>query len=114
MGGDEAGSVIGIATGALEDAKARDLLRIDIAGRASTVFDAFLICTATSDRHAAAMAERVRVALKRAGAPIRGIEGPGESGWTLIDADSVVIHIFLEEARRHYDLESLWDDLDRA
>lgn len=104
----DAAAAAEIATRVIGDAKGIDLVEIDTTARSGRLFDRILICTATSTRHAAAMAERVRVALKRAGVAILGIEGPGEMGWTLIDAGSVIVHIFLRDAREHYDLESLW------
>ena len=32
------------------------------------------------------------------------------SVWTVLDYDSVVIHVFSEDTRRFYDLERLWQD----
>lgn len=98
-----------LAIKVLDDGKAVDLVSIDLRRRKSTMFDMMVICTASSTRHAAALADRLRLALKGAGHRILGVEGPGEMGWTLIDAGEVVAHIFLKEARSHYDLESLWE-----
>ena len=39
--------------------------------------------------------------------PIR-IEGLKDPNWVLMDYGDVVIHAFLEETRRYYDLEHLW------
>ena len=36
------------------------------------------------------------------------IEGSHDSGWQLLDYGSVVVHVFLAEVRRYYDLEGLW------
>ncbi|MBF2735437.1 MAG: ribosome silencing factor [Betaproteobacteria bacterium AqS2] len=96
-----------LALRALDDAKAVDVTRIDI-GRGMRLFDTLLICTATSNRHAAALTEKLRAAVKGSGRKVRGIEGPGELGWTLIDLGDVIVHVFLSDAREHYDLESLW------
>jgi len=30
--------------------------------------------------------------------------------WVLVDIDDIVLHIFFEEARKFYDLESLWKE----
>ena len=106
--GDQSAFIAETAKGLVEETKGRDMVDIDTRARTNNIFDRLLICTATSNRHAAAIAENLRVGLKRAGVPIFGIEGPGEMGWTLIDTGPVVVHIFLKEAREHYDLESLW------
>jgi ribosome-associated protein len=39
-----------------------------------------------------------------------GIEGYSESRWILLDYGSVVIHLFDDETREYYSLESLWAD----
>ena len=41
---------------------------------------------------------------------ILGIELADESGWTVIDAFDVMIHLFLKEQRERYGLERLWRD----
>ena len=102
-------TICDLAIEVLEDAKAIDIVKIDTSKRSMSLFDSLLICTANSSRHAAAMADRLRIALKKHKYKILGIEGPGDMGWTLIDADEVIIHIFLADTRAHYDLESLWE-----
>jgi ribosome-associated protein len=43
-----------------------------------------------------------------------GIDGPGAEtgggGWMLIDFVTVVVHVFSQDARAFYDLDSLWGD----
>ena len=106
---DATEELIALALQTLEDAKAVDIVRIDASGRALRLFDTLLICTATSNRHANALTERLRAAIKGGRRKIRGVEGPGDMGWTLLDLGDVMVHIFLSEAREHYDLESLWN-----
>ena len=38
------------------------------------------------------------------------MEAPQESGWFVIDAFDVMIHLFLAETRERYGLERLWRD----
>ena len=38
------------------------------------------------------------------------MEGHREGGWILLDFSSVVVHVFMEESRKFYDLERLWAD----
>ena len=37
-------------------------------------------------------------------------EGYRNGGWVLVDFGCVVIHIFMDEARKFYSLEHLWSD----
>ena len=98
-----------IILASLNDTKAQDIVVLDTQQRSGQLFDAVVICSVTSSRHAAAVAERLRINLKRSGRQVRGIEGPGESGWILIDALVAIVHVMSLEARQYYDLEALWD-----
>ena len=84
--------------------------------------DHFVVATARSPRHIRALAGAVLHAVKQrvrfvVGTSLRpSIEGAdsvetGEAGddhWMLVDAGSVVVHVFSAEARERYDLEGLW------
>ena len=91
----------------LADDKAIDPVTIDLAGKTS-IADAMVIATGSSQRHLAAMAEHLITRLKRAGLQGLGSEGGAHSDWLLIDAGDVIVHLFKDEVRRFYDLEKLW------
>ena len=38
------------------------------------------------------------------------VEGTDNSQWVLMDYADIVVHVFQENTRRFYDLESLWGD----
>jgi len=40
--------------------------------------------------------------------PIEGEKDKGASGWVAMDLGNIVIHLFIREERKKYDLESLW------
>jgi ribosome-associated protein len=82
-------------------------------GELTSFADAFVIATAGSDRQARAVADAVVEAAKSAGAAVLGIEGYEDGRWILIDAGDVVVHVFVREAREHYDLDRLWADAKR-
>jgi len=94
------------------DQKALDLLVIDVRGLTSFA-DGFILATATSDRHAKAVADAVTKAAKDAGLGVLGTEGYDEGHWILIDVGDIIVHVFQEETRSHYDLERLWADAPR-
>ncbi len=91
----------------LADDKAIDPVTIALAGKTS-IADAMVIATGSSQRHLAAMAENLITRLKRAGLQGLGSEGGAHSDWLLIDAGDVIVHLFKDEVRRFYDLEKLW------
>jgi ribosome-associated protein len=67
-----------------------------------------VVATGTSQRHLGAMADKLTQRLKEAGRRDVGTEGAGDTGWVLIDAGDVIVHLFRAETRAFYDLEKLW------
>lgn len=76
----------------------------------TTLADYFVICTATSTTQVKALADTCEKMLKDLGEPPHHVEGHREGGWILLDFSSVVVHVFMEESRKFYDLERLWAD----
>jgi ribosome-associated protein len=92
---------------ALEDAKAENLVAIDLGGK-STIADAMLIATGRSNTHVGAIADRVMKACKAAGVAAPRIEGLPHCDWVLVDAGDVIVHVFRPEVRAFYNLEKMW------
>lgn len=75
--------------------------------------DFLVICTGDNRRHLRALEGRVAEEVKRLWTRPK-IEGESESGWLLVDAGDVVVHLFDNDARQFYDLELLWGDAPRV
>src|SRR3989338_3448694 len=91
------------------DHKAVDIKIIDL--RKLTSFtDFFVICTGFSDRQIVAVADAIREEIKLEGRMPIGEEGKRGGQWALIDYGDVVAHIFVEDARQHYQLDKFWSD----
>tara|TARA_R110002095_G_scaffold94840_2_gene82807 strand:- start:2081 stop:2347 length:267 start_codon:yes stop_codon:yes gene_type:complete len=73
------------------------------------LFDYFIIATASNVRQSHAIADEVRILMKRDSSHRRNIEGK-DSEWILGDYGDIVLHIFTEDSRELYDLERLWAD----
>jgi ribosome-associated protein len=92
------------------DNKGQDVAVIDVCAQ-SAEFDFFVLATGSSRRQLHAISEQIDDVLeKELGDRRLGIEGYQESRWIVLDYGSVVIHLFDEETREYYDLESLWAD----
>lgn len=91
----------------LADAKAEDVVAIDLDGK-SSIADDMVIASGRSTRHVAAIAEQLVQALKERGQRDLRVEGMAQCDWVLIDAGDVVVHIFRPEVRSFYNLEKLW------
>ena len=88
--------------------RGRDIAIIDLR-ELTAVFDYFVLVTGSSRRQLHAISEEIDQVLEQQFQDKRlGIEGYAESRWILLDFGDVVVHMFDEETRRYYDLESLW------
>jgi len=96
------------AQAALEK-KAEDVRIIDLRDRGSYT-DFLLVVSGQSDKQLDAIAGEVEKALKLAGQKLIGSEGQSGGRWVLLDFGDLVVHIFHQEERGHYDLEGLWAD----
>lgn len=104
--------LIKTAAAAAREKKAEKPLALDLRGL-SSIADYFFICGGTNPRQVKAIAEEIDASLDRAGRkPIR-VEGLPESRWVVMDYGSVLVHVFLQEARSYYSLETLWGDAPR-
>ena len=77
----------------------------------TSLFDYFIIASGSSRRQLSAMATEIdRVMKTEFGERRLSVSGYEESRWIVLDFGSVVVHLFDEETRQFYDLESLWGD----
>jgi ribosome-associated protein len=76
--------------------------------------DFFILCSGGSRRHVLALAQHVEEALAQAGVKPLGVEGLEEGQWVLMDYNTLVIHIFMQEQREFYNLEDLWSEVPRT
>jgi ribosome-associated protein len=91
------------------DAKAQNVVLLDMQG-VTPVMDYSLICSGTSRIHVQNIADQIRKTLKVSAKGYMREEGYNEGRWILLDAGSLVAHVFQEEDRLYYDLERLWRD----
>ncbi|WP_415188306.1 ribosome silencing factor [Rhodomicrobium sp.] len=92
---------------ALEDAKAVDIVTIDVEGKTS-IADYMIVASGRSQRHVGAIADQLIEKLKEAGVRDTRVEGMPLCDWVLIDAGDVIVHVFRPEAREFYNIEKMW------
>lgn len=100
-------TLLGLIERWLDDDKAVDPVTIDLAGK-TALADAMIVASGTSQRHIAAMADKLLERLKAAGYADVSAEGGGDADWVLIDTGDVIVHLFKPETRDFYNLEKLW------
>ncbi len=102
-----------LAAQVADDKKAIDPVILDV-GDALSITEAFVIASAPNRRQVSMIADEIEAAVKAAGGagPI-SVEGLSEASWVLLDFGAFVVHVFLDETRRFYDLERLWREVPR-
>jgi ribosome-associated protein len=102
------------AVEAARDKKALDITVLRLV--ALTEFtDYFVIVSGSNTRQVQAIADEVALQLKKQ-YKLRPLntEGYNKAEWILMDFGTFVVHVFVEESRRFYDLERLWRDAERV
>jgi len=94
---------------ALDDKKAGDLRVLDVHEQ-SSITDFLVVATGTSEPHLRALRIEIEKVLDAAKAHIVGMDAQQNSGWMVIDAFDLMVHLFLPESRQNYRLENLWKD----
>ena len=98
---------------ALDEKKATDIEIIDMRQH-SADFSYFIIASADNARLSKSLAYEVEDTLAKFDYPIKHIEGKNDDEWVLVDANEYIVHIFVKDARKKYNLEKLYADLDRV
>ncbi len=114
QGLDEILELAGTAARAASAKQAVDPLVLQV-GSILAITDAFVITSGNNVRQVRTIAEEVEAQVARASGrkPLR-TEGLDTARWVLIDYGDFVVHVFLDEVRRYYDLERLWADAPRV
>jgi ribosome-associated protein len=92
--------------------KAEEVVALDV-GEICSFARTLVICHGNSRRQVQTISEAIRRDLREAGRRAHHVEGQRDGDWVLMDYLDFVVHIFLEERRRFYDLERLWGDAPR-
>lgn len=93
----------------LDDKRFKDIRVLDMRG-IITYCDYFVIATGSNKRQLSAAHDDIRELWKElADVPVRP-EGSNTSDWSLIDLGDMVIHLFTEDGRSFYDLDTLWSE----
>lgn len=89
------------------ETKAIDLKVIDVKD-VSSLADYIIIASARSQKQVQGIAHNITQKLSKTGHKKFQLEGFFVGEWVLIDYLDVIVHIFLDDARTHYDFDSLW------
>ncbi len=94
---------------ALDEKKAGDLRVLRVSAQ-SSITDYLVLATGTSEPHLRALRVELEKILDGDKMRIAGMDSSEGSGWTVVDAYQVMIHLFTPDKRDAYRLEQLWND----
>ena len=86
-----------------------NIIVLDVSEK-SDYFNYFIIATGLTSQHLESSGNTVTKHLKNLNIKINHKEGLSDGGWVLLDYPGLVVHLFLEDQRINYDLETLWSD----
>lgn len=92
-----------------DDRQAQEIIALDMKGL-SVMSDYNVVSHGSNSRLIKAIAESVEEAASEAGVEAKSIEGKQSGSWVLLDLGAVIFHVFDQEEREHYNLESLWTE----
>lgn len=101
--------VLELVVKAADDKRAVDIMALDMKG-ISLLSDYNVIMHGNSDRQIGAIAEGIIDSAEENGIEIKRIEGKDSAKWILIDLGDVIAHVFNQEERDFFRLESLWTE----
>jgi ribosome-associated protein len=91
--------------------KGQNVLKVDLQKLENRITDYFVICHGSSRTQVDSISYSVEDTVRKGtGEKPSHIEGLENCFWVLIDYGDVIVHIFQEEYRNFYNLESLWAD----
>lgn len=96
----------------LSHTRCYEVMVLDVS-RQSDVTDYFVIASGTSPRQMRTACDDVEEMAKERGYKVVSRAGYEGDTWILADFVDMVVHIFSQDARFYYDLESLWGDAPR-
>jgi ribosome-associated protein len=108
---DGAAVLLGSVVKGIFEKKGKDVLKIDLRKLENRITDYFIICHGSSTTQVDTICDSVEDTVRKvAGEKPLHVEGLDNCFWVLLDYGNVIVHIFLEEYRNFYSLESLWAD----
>ena len=111
---DNVEALVSTVVDAMDSLKGKEIVTLDLRETGTSVTDYFVICHANSKTQVDAIADKIIDEAKdKQGVKPYHVEGRDNTEWILIDFVDVVVHVFLQSARKFYQLEELWADAER-
>lgn len=95
----------------IQEKKGKDITVVDLTGIGDTICNYFVICQGNSPSQVLAIVDSIKEHVRNTtGQKAYGTDGARNAQWVAIDYSDVMVHVFLPETRKFYNLENLWAD----
>lgn len=104
-------SIVDSIVSGIQERKGQGITVVDLSGIEETVCKYFIICQAGTPNQALAIEDSISETVRvKEGRKPDFVDGRHFAHWIAMDYGEVMVHVFLPEERRYYDLEHLWAD----
>ncbi len=93
----------------LYNKKAQDIIAIHVEDK-TIIADWFIICSGRAVPQVKALCEEVEEKAPGIGLVQRRREGYAEGRWIVLDFANILVHMFIPDERKYYNMERLWMD----
>ncbi len=98
---------------ALSEKKAKDIIALHVAEK-TIVAEWFIIASGTVPAQTKTLSDELEEKAVELGLSLRRIEGYSEGRWIVQDYGDLLVHLFIPEERKYYNMERLWDEENNA
>lgn len=98
-----------VIVNALGKVKATNIIAFDTKEK-SPFYDEMVVASVSSLRQASAVTTYLKEDVEEAGFKVRSVEGK-ETGWVIVDCYDILVSIFTEEEREHFQIEKIYLDV---
>ena len=99
-------ALIDLIVHTLDEHKATDILTADVS-RLTPFATHYVLATCPNVRALGAFVDALEEECGKQGVTARASDGEPDSGWIVIDFDGIIVHLFLDWARREVKLDEL-------
>ncbi|NMA74884.1 MAG: ribosome silencing factor [Bacteroidales bacterium] len=95
----------------IQEKKGENIVIADLTSIENTICKFFIICQGNTPTQVSAIVDSITkvVSNNQQEKPL-AIDGQDNAQWVAIDYADVLVHVFLPETRKYYNLETLWAD----
>ena len=98
---------------ALYSKKAKDITALHVAEK-TIIAEWFIIASGTVPAQTKTLSDELEEKASELGLVIRRKEGYAEGRWIVQDYGDLLVHLFVPEERKYYNMERLWDEENNA